>query len=99
LRKYREKEGISYMARRPNYAAQLRKIISSLEQLAEALEKQGSQSVTNGNGRSSGMRTRRSKKEVAALKKMLKAERKAGVPVAELAEKHGVSTAYIYMLQ
>ena len=45
------------------------------------------------------MRMRRSKKEVAALKKMLKAERKAGVPVAELAGKHGVSTAYIYMLQ
>jgi hypothetical protein len=87
------------MTRRPNYAAQLRKIVSSLEKLAEALEKQGSQSVTSGNGRSSGMRTRRSKKEVATLKKMLKAERKAGVPVAELAEKHGVSTAYIYMLQ
>ena len=86
------------MARRPSYAAQLRKISSILEQLAEALEKQG-QIATSGNGRSSAMRTRRSKREVAALKKMLKAERKAGIPVAELAEKHGVSTAYIYMLQ
>ena len=87
------------MARRLNCATQLRKIISSLEQLAEAMEEQGSQSVRSGNGRSSAMKTRRSKKEVAALKKMLKAERKAGIPVAELAEKHGVSTAYIYKLQ
>jgi len=36
--------------------------------------------------------------EAIALKKLLKAERKAGVPVAELAKKHGISTAYIYML-
>ena len=35
----------------------------------------------------------------AVTKKLLKAERKAGVPVAELAEKHGISTAYIYMLR
>jgi hypothetical protein len=26
-------------------------------------------------------------------------QRKAGVPVAELAKKHGISTAYIYMLR
>jgi DNA-binding IscR family transcriptional regulator len=29
---------------------------------------------------------------------MLIAERKRGVPVAELAEKHGISAAYIYQL-
>jgi hypothetical protein len=29
---------------------------------------------------------------------MLKAERKKGIPVAELARKHRVSTAYIYTL-
>jgi DNA-binding IscR family transcriptional regulator len=52
-----------------------------------------------GNGKSACPRIRRSKKETIALKKLLKAERKAGVPVAELAEKHGISTAYIYMLR
>lgn len=88
------------MSRRPNYAGQLRKIISSLEQIATALENQGS--VPSGkrtNGKSAPGRTRRTKKQVAELKKLLKAERKAGVPVAELAEQHGVSTAYIYMLR
>jgi DNA-binding IscR family transcriptional regulator len=29
---------------------------------------------------------------------MLKAERKKGVPVAELAKQHGISTVYIYKL-
>lgn len=44
-------------------------------------------------------RQRRSGKELVAFRKMLKSERKKGVPVAELAEKHGISTAYIYSLR
>jgi hypothetical protein len=59
----------------------------------------GKKSFPAGNGKSVSTRTRRSKKEAIALKKLLKAERKAGVPVAELAKKHGISTAYIYMLR
>ena len=43
-------------------------------------------------------RTRRSGKELAEFRKLLKAERRRGVPVAELAKKHGISTAYIYQL-
>ena len=82
------------MARSVNIAKKLRKIAESLEELATAIE-----SFPAGNGKSAPTRTRRSKKEVAALKKLLKAERKAGVPVAELAAKHGVSSAYIYMLK
>lgn len=41
-------------------------------------------------------RRRRTGKELLAFRKLLKTERKAGVPVADLARKHGVSTAYIY---
>ncbi len=33
------------------------------------------------------------------MKKLLKAERKKGVSVAKLAELHGVSKAYIYMVK
>jgi hypothetical protein len=88
------------MARTVNIALKLRKVIASLEELATALEAQGNAPVSKGkNGKSAPVRTRRSKKDVAVLKKVLKAERKSGVPVAELAAKHGVSTAYIYMLQ
>ena len=82
------------MARTTTIAKKLRKIAASLEELASAIE-----SFPAGNGKSVATRTRRSKKETIALKKLLKAERKAGVPVAELAEKHGISTAYIYMLR
>ena len=42
---------------------------------------------------------RRTGKDLLAFRKMLKAERKRGVSVAELAEAHGVSTAYIYQLK
>jgi hypothetical protein len=43
-------------------------------------------------------RTRRSGKELAEFRKLLKAERRRGVPVAELAKNHGISTAYIYQI-
>lgn len=79
------------MATASSIAKKLRKIAASLEELATALE-----SMPAGNGKSASPRIRRSKKEAIALKKLLKAERKAGVPVADLAKKHGISTAYIY---
>ena len=48
--------------------------------------------------KASTKRIRRSSKELVAFRKMLKAERKKGVSVVELAKIHGVSTAYIYQL-
>lgn len=45
-----------------------------------------------------GKRRRRTGKELADFRKMLVAERKRGVAVAELAKKHGISAAYIYQL-
>ena len=47
---------------------------------------------------SANSRVRRSGKKLAAFRKMLKAERKRGVPAAELAAQHGISKAYIYSL-
>jgi hypothetical protein len=90
------------MARTIDFAKKLRKIAASLEELATAIEATpaaGKKSFPAGNGKSVSTRTRRSKKEAIALKKLLRAERKAGVPVADLAKKHGISTAYIYMLR
>lgn len=46
-----------------------------------------------------GKRIRRSGKELLAFRKRLMADRRRGVPVTELAEKHGISTAYIYSLR
>ena len=53
--------------------------------------------VVNGKG-VKAKRVRRSGKELAAFRKMLISERKKGVPVAELARKHNISSAYIYQL-
>lgn len=50
------------------------------------------------NGRDAPTRTRRFGKELAAFRKLIKAERKKGVSVAALATKHGVTTSYLYQL-
>ena len=54
-------------------------------------------SASDGKG-AKAKRVRRSGKELAAFRKMLVAERRKGVPVADLARKHNISSAYIYQL-
>jgi hypothetical protein len=77
-------------------AAQLKKIISIAQTL---LEKSGEKGMKAGRAASSdNARIRRSGKDLSAFRKMLKSERKAGVPVADLAKKHGISPSYIYQL-
>jgi hypothetical protein len=49
----------------------------------------------NGNGK----RVRCSGAELTSFRKQLKTEQKAGVPVAEIAKKYGISPAYIYQLR
>jgi hypothetical protein len=44
------------------------------------------------------MRIRRSGKELVQFRRLLREQRKKGIPVAELARQHGISSAYIYML-
>ena len=44
------------------------------------------------------VRARRSGKELVAFRKAVRAERKRGVPVTEIAKRHNVSTTYIYQL-
>jgi hypothetical protein len=48
--------------------------------------------------RTASTRIRRTGKDLVAFRKAIRAERKAGVPVAKIAEKHGISPAYIYQL-
>jgi hypothetical protein len=75
--------------------SKLRRIVS----LAETLIAKGNGRKNNGVARKhSGKRIRRSGQELVQFRKMLKAERKRGVPVIELARKHGISSAYIYTL-
>jgi hypothetical protein len=77
--------------------AKLRRIISIAEQIIETSPKPKRGRPASGNG-ADKKRLRRTGKVLVQFRNMLKAERKKGVPVAALARKHGVSSAYIYML-
>ena len=78
---------------------QLRKIIAIAEELiAKAGASAGKEVKLNGRRGVTGPATRRTGKELTAFRSMLKAKRKAGVPVAELAKKHGVTPSYIYQM-
>ena len=77
--------------------------LNRIIKLAEKLIENGFKRSANGrNGnaqRANGStRKRRTGRELAQFRKMLKAERQKGIPVAEMARKHGISTAYIYLL-
>ncbi|MDB5649486.1 MAG: hypothetical protein JWL62_1006 [Hyphomicrobiales bacterium] len=80
--------------------AQLRQIITLAEKLLAKADvpakKAGKATAKAAPKASTG--TRRTGKELAAFRKMLKAERKQGLPVADIAQKHGVSLSYIYQL-
>ena len=83
--------------------AKLRRIIELAEKLIAESPKprRGRPSGSNGiraEGNANGKRIRRTGKELVRFRKMLKSERKKGVSVAELAHKHGISSAYIYLL-
>jgi hypothetical protein len=80
--------------------SKLQRIIALAEKLIakSPKAKRGRPAAQNANGAAKGKRVRRAGKELVQFRKMLKAERKKGVPVAELARKHGVSKVYIYSL-
>ncbi len=84
----------------------LRQIISLAGALIANAHPDAGRSVTTKGGKAltrsevapEAKRRRRTGKELAEFRKMLISERKRGVPVAELAERHGISAAYIYQL-
>jgi hypothetical protein len=86
----------------PREIAKLRKIVELAQRL---LAKQNVPEAPKAKGKGAKsaiiptIQKRRSGKELTAFRKILKAERKQGVPVAEIAAKHGISLAYIYQLK
>ena len=77
--------------------SQLKKLVALAQGLIDKAEAAPADQKTS--APSPSKRIRRSGKELVAFRKMLKAERKRGVPAAELAKQHGVSMAYIYTLK
>lgn len=84
--------------------SKLRRIIVLAEKLIASSPppKRGRPPKTTSSGveysRKNAKRIRRSGDELVRFRKMLKAQRREGVPVAELARKNKVSAAYIYMI-
>ena len=82
--------------------AKLKRIITLAEKLiADAPRaKRGRPAKAGRNGartsRSTSKRIRRTGKELVEFRKTLRAERRKGIPVAEISRKHKVSSAYIY---
>ena len=74
---------------------QLENIIASAQAI---LASAGSTAGSKGRTAARPKRVRRSGKELIAFRKTLKAERRKGTPVADIARKHNVSPAYIYQL-
>jgi hypothetical protein len=85
-----------------NEVAKLRRIIAISEKLIAVSRKpkRGRRASTNGKGtaKSVSKRIRRTGRDLIDFRKALKAELKAGMPVAKIAKKHGISTAYVYQL-
>ena len=79
-------------------APQLRKLNRIITLAQQLIDENKRARMFGWNGSAKQRRIRRTGKELVEFRRMLKVERKKGIPVAELARKHGISSAYIYML-
>jgi hypothetical protein len=83
----------------PREISRLRKIVAlASELLAKSETSTQPRHASKSKATTTTSRKRRSGKELVAFRKMLKAERKRGVAVSQLAQEHGISPAYIYQI-
>jgi hypothetical protein len=80
-----------------NDLARLNRVVITLQKIL-AQNGNSANSVRGRTPKKAKRKARRSGKELVAFRKMLIAERKKGVPVARLAEQHGITASYIYQL-
>lgn len=82
------------MALSKRQVAYLNKIISTAQKFLATAEQEEKKA-----GKSGAKRRRRSGVEAEKMRADILAKRAKGVPAIRLAEKYGVSTAYIYMIK
>jgi IS5 family transposase len=82
------------MALSKRQIAYLNKIISTAQKFLATAEQEEKKAAKSGT-----RRRRRSGAEAEKMRADILAKRAKGVPAAKLAEKYGVSTAYIYMIK
>lgn len=78
--------------------AELRKIVAIAQKLLAAAEEKPRTSRAGAARPAAKKNSRRRGKELIAFRKTIAAERKRGVPVAEIARKHGVTPNYVYQI-
>ncbi len=86
------------MSLSPHEIAELRKIVAIAEKIlakATAPKKRAKIATSTTKPRKNARRTG---KELVAFRKTVLAERKRGVPVEEIARKHGITPNYIYQI-
>ena len=86
------------MSLSPHEVAEVRKIISIAEKIlakATAPKKRAKLATSTTKPRKI---PRRKGRELIAFRKTILAERKRGIPVAEIARKHGITPNYIYQM-
>ncbi|WP_018409460.1 hypothetical protein [Methylocystis rosea] len=86
------------MSLSPHEIAELRKIVSIAEKIlakATVPKKRAKIAASTTRPRKNA---RRKGRELVAFRKTVLAERKRGIPVAEIARKHGITPNYIYQI-
>jgi hypothetical protein len=88
------------MSLSPEELSEIRKIVSIAEKiLAKAAEPRSGRTKSIASVARTPKAARRKGKELVAFRKMLLAEKKRGVPVIEIARKHGVTANYVYQMK
>ena len=96
-----QSDGVLRMSLTKRQINNLNKIVELAQKVlavGEAEATKGKQGKTGKNS-SAGVRHRRTSAEAAKMRADILAKRAKGVSAASLAEKYGVSTAYIYMIK
>jgi hypothetical protein len=77
----------------------LRQLINIAQKLLASAQPESRGEAHKSTASSKAHTSRRTGKDLAAFQKLLKAERKRRIPVAELARKHGITPSYIYQIK
>jgi hypothetical protein len=86
------------MSLSPHEVAELRKIVSITEKILAKATVPKKRAKFASSTTKPRKNPRRKGRELIAFRKTILAERKRGIPVAEIARKHGITPNYIYQL-
>lgn len=87
------------MALTKRQVSKLNKVKTLIEDVLRIAASEAASAKSSGSAKSAPRRTRRTAVQAQKMRADILAKRLKGVPATDLAEKYGVSTAYIYMIK